>query len=137
MNREPIPADFVELSRGLENTVVAVESVINGISTSVRDITMISAQVEIETKRLDNALDCLLIKTRGDIQMYRDTLPLLEKNFNDIQLRMDRLMDKTMDLLSEDISETSLKRQEIAMQMIEMTNNSLNNLISKLLPSFI
>ena len=45
-------------------------------------------------------------------------------------------MDRALDMLCEDVSEESLKRQEAVMNMIEMTNNSINSLVSKLLPSY-
>ena len=38
-------------------------------------------------------------------------------------------------MICEDVSESSLARQEMAMRMIEMTNNSINNLVAKLLPN--
>ncbi len=119
----------------LNQTVKGVVSVVENVSSTYRDVSMISAQVEVEYKRLDHALDCLMLKAQRDIQIYQDTLPLLEQNFNSMQNRMDRLMDRALDFISDDCSEESLSRQEAVMKLIEITNESLNKLIVKLLPA--
>lgn len=131
----PTENDTLVLAEAAQNIVSNVTDAINNVAATMGEISRISAQVEIETKRLDHALDCLMIKAQQDITIYRESLPVLEKNFADMQSRMDRLMDRTMDMICEDVSDTSLARQEMAMRMIEMTNNSLNNLIAKLLPN--
>lgn len=131
----PTENDTLVLAEAAQNIVSNVTDAINNVAASMGEISRISAQVEIETKRLDHALDCLMIKAQQDITIYRESLPVLEKNFADMQSRMDRLMDRTMDMICEDVSDTSLAKQELAMRMIEMTNNSLNNLIAKLLPN--
>ena len=134
---EVIPAegDTLVLAEAAQNIVNNVTNAINNVAATMSEISRISAHVKMETKRLDHALDCLMVKAQRDITIYRDTLPLLEKNFTDMQARMDRLMDRTMDMICEDVSESSLARQEMAMRMIEMTNNSINNLVAKLLPN--
>ena len=132
----PMEGDTLVLAEAAQNIVKDVTNAINNVAATISEISRISAQVEMETKRLDHALDCLMVKAQRDITMYRDTLPLLEKNFTDMQGRMDRLMDRAMDMICEDVSDSSLARQEMAMKMIEMTNNSINNLIAKLLPDY-
>ena len=136
-NYEVLPAedDTLVLAEVAQNIVSNVTNAINNVAATMSEISRITAHVELETKRLDHALDCLMIKSQRDITIYRDTLPLLEKNFTEMQSRMDRLMDRAMDMICEDVSSTSLARQEMAMRMIEMTNNSINNLIAKLLPN--
>ena len=132
----PMEGDTLVLAEAAQNIVRDVTNAINNVAATISEISRISAQVEMETKRLDHALDCLMVKAQRDITMYRDTLPLLEKNFTDMQGRMDRLMDRAMDMICEDVSDSSLARQEMAMKMIEITNNSINNLIAKLLPDY-
>ena len=134
---EVLPAedDTLVLAEAAQNIVNNVTSAINNVAATMSEITRMTAHVELETRRLDHALDCLMIKSQRDITIYRDTLPLLEKNFAVMQARMDRLMDRAMDMICEDVSDTSLARQEMAMRMIEMTNNSINNLVAKLLPN--
>ena len=131
----PAEGDTLVLAEAAQNIVDNVTNAINNVAATMSEISRISAHVEMETKRLDHALDCLMVKAQRDITIYRDTLPLLEKNFTDMQARMDRLMDRTMDMICEDVSESSLARQEMAMRMIEMTNNSIDNLVAKLLPN--
>lgn len=125
--------DLVIISDAAQNIVSQVTDTISDLSRTYKDIALISAQVEIETKRIDHALDCLMVKAKHDLQIYKDTLPLLEKNFTSMHSRMDKLMDKALDMLCEDVSDASLSRQESVMKLIEITNNALNNLVEKLL----
>ncbi len=53
----------------LNQTVKGVVSVVENVSSTYRDVSMISAQVEVEYKRLDHALDCLMLKAQRDIQI--------------------------------------------------------------------
>lgn len=126
--------DLVIISDAAQNIVSQVTDTISDLSRTYKDIALISAQVEIETKRIDQALDCLMVKAKHDLQIYKDTLPLLEKNFASMHSRMDKLMDRALDMLCEDVSDASLSRQESVMKLIEITNNALNNLVEKLLP---
>ena len=96
----------------------------------------ISAQVELEQARINQAIDALMIKAQRDIHIYEKSLPVLDRQFERCQDRMDKLMDKTMELISNDLSDSSLQRQEAMMSLIEITNNSLNSLIGKLIPRY-
>lgn len=127
--------DLMAVANVANNIVDNVATCVSNVANTAKEIAVISAQMEVETRRLDHVLDCLLVKAQNNLQIYRDTLPLLDKNFSTMQARMDRLMDRAMDLLCEDVSDESLARQEAIMKMIEMTNNSINSLVVKLMPS--
>lgn len=126
--------DVIEICNATEGIVANITETINNVAATMRDISIVKARVEIESKRLEHAFDDMMLKAQKDITMYRDTLPILEKNFSSMQSRMDRLMDKAMDMICEDVSDSSIGKQEMVMNLIEVTNNTLNNLICKLLP---
>ena len=128
--------ELLMVSEAAQNIVGVVSDTFNNVAAVYKDVAILSAQVEVETKRLDHALDCLMVKVENNRQIYRDTLPLLEKNFSSMQDRMDRLMDRALDMLCEDVSDESLRRQEAVMGLIEMTNNSINSLVAKLMPQY-
>lgn len=128
--------DFKEFGRQAENIVGKVSSTIDNISTSMVRIKEISAQVELECARMEHALDVLMLKAQRDVKIYEQSLPILDKQFESCQNRMDRLMDKAMDIITSDVSAESLNRQEAMMSLIELTNNSLNSLIAKLIPTY-
>lgn len=134
-NRPLQASDMMAICNATEGIVANISATINNVSATMRDISMIKARVDIETKQIEHAFNSLMVKAQKDITMYRDSLPLLEKNFSSMQARMDRLMDKAMDLICEDVSDLSLSKQEMIMNLLEMTNNTLNSLISKLLPT--
>ena len=135
-SREIDTNDYKVLADTANAIVSNISNCIGNMSNTYRDVSMLAAQTEVEIKRLDCALECYMRKAQNNLQIYRDTVPLLEKNFESMQSRMDRLMDRALDMLCEDVSEESLRRQEAVMNMIEMTNNSINSLVSKLLPSY-
>lgn len=128
--------DFKEIGACTERIVNQVSGIVDNVTSSIIHIKEISAQVELETARMEKALDALIIKAQRDIQIYEKSLPILDKQFERCHDRMDKLMDKSMDLITNDLSADSLSRQEAMMSLIEMTNNSLNSLISKLIPKY-
>lgn len=127
--------DVKTICDATEGIVENISNTITNVSATMRDISLAKAQVELETQRLEHAFDSMLLKAQKDITLYRESLPILEKNFSSIQARMDRLMDRAMDMICEDVSDISLTKQEMIMNFIEKTNDSLNNLISKLIPT--
>ena len=135
-DRELRKEDIMAICEATKDVVSNVAATVDNITATVREINLIKAKVELETRQLEHAFDCLMVKAQRDITIYRETLPLLDKNFESMQARMDRLMDKAMDIICEDVSDASLARQEMCMNLIEKTNNMLNNLIGKLLPSY-
>ena len=128
--------DYKELGRQAENIVGKVTATIDNVSSSIVKIKELSARVELECARMDHALDVLMLKAQRDVAIYQQSLPILDKQFESCQNRMDRLMDKAMDLITSDLSADSLNRQEAMMSLIEITNNSLNSLIAKLIPTY-
>lgn len=128
--------DFQEIGNCAERIVTQVSSLVNSVNSTMLQIKEISAQVELEQARINQAIDALMIKAQRDIHIYEKSLPVLDKQFERCQDRMDKLMDKTMELISNDLSESSLQRQEAMMSLIEITNNSLNSLIGKLIPRY-
>ena len=128
--------DFQEIGNCAERIVTQVSGLVNSVNSTMLQIKEISAQVELEQARINQAIDALMIKAQKDIHIYEKSLPVLDKQFERCQDRMDKLMDKTMELISNNLSDSSLQRQEAMMSLIEITNNSLNSLIGKLIPRY-
>lgn len=128
--------DFQEIAKYADTMVERVSGVIGNVSSTILQIKEISAQVELEKKRMEHAINALMLKAQRDIQIYEKSLPILDKQFERCHDRMDKLMDKSMELITNDVSETSLQRQEAMLTLIEITNNSLNSLIGKLIPRY-
>lgn len=128
--------DFKELGACAERMVNQVSGVIDNITGTIINIKQISAEVELEQARMERAIDALMIKAQRDIQIYEKSLPILDKQFERCHDRMDKLMDRSMDLITNDLSPEALNRQEAMMSLIEITNNSLNSLIAKLIPKY-
>lgn len=129
-------AEINEFTDKSERIIVKISDTINSVSSTLRDIELIRAQSEVELKKLDLQFDAILARLQNNHQMYRDTLPLIDKQFTSLQARMDKLVDRALDIITEDLSEDALAKQENIMKIIENTNESLNNLIGKLLPSY-
>ena len=129
-------AEFSAIAHRADNIVNNVAGVINNVTSTIVELRQVSAQVEIECAKLDQAIDALMIKAKRDISIYKESIPTLDKQFDRWHDRMDKLMDQAMDLLTEDISENAIMRQETIMKLIEVTNGSLNSLIQKLIPNY-
>lgn len=111
-----------------------ISSVVNTTMTSISQIVAARSQVEVEIAKLDHMLDSLVLKAQRDIEIYKQTIPTINAQFNRFQDRMDKLMDRAIDMLTSDVSDNALSRQEAIMSLIETTNDAMNRLIGKLLP---
>ncbi|MBD5358804.1 MAG: hypothetical protein HDR88_17755 [Bacteroides sp.] len=128
--------EAVYLASCATDIVGKVADAIGNVSATFVQMKQLAASVEMEYARLDHALDCLMVKAQRDIRIYEQTLPILDKQFSACQARMDRLIDKAMEIMCEDVSQNSLNKQEAMMNLIELTNSSLNGLVAKLMPQY-
>lgn len=127
--------DVKDVAEYADNMVNAISGAVSNVATSIVELQHIQADVELQCAQLDYAIDSLMIKAQRDVRIYEQSLPILDKQFNTCQARLDRLVDKAMDIVCEDISENAIARQEFVMKMIEVANSSLNSLIAKLIPN--
>lgn len=128
--------DYKEIGQRAEKIVNVVSNVINNSLETYAQVKELSAKVEIECKRMELALDALVEKARYNLDVYKASLPTLDAQFSSCQQRMDRLIDKAMEFIVEDLTEENILKQEALMTLIEITNNSLNTLIAKLIPRY-
>lgn len=135
-SREITMADINQLAGHAENMVGTITNTINNVAITTAEISRISANVQIQCAQLEHALDCLMLRAQRDIKIYEMSLPILNKQFDFCQTRLDKLMDKAMDFICSDLSSEALSRQEGIMTLIELANNSLNSLITKLIPAY-
>lgn len=122
-----------ELAQYADSIVSRVSCAIENISISATQLAQLNASVKLECQRMDHAFNELMLKAQKDLALYEMTIPVLDKNLDRCQNRMDDLMFKTMDMINGDLSEASLRKQELAMNMVETVNEQLMALISKLL----
>lgn len=130
-----VPDDVKDIIKLSTNLMTEVNGAVTTISNTVVQIKQLSAQVELEFAKMDHMLDALMVRAQRDKEIYEQSLPVLDKQFAANQSRMDMLMMKTVDMILTDDSENALQKQEAMMNLIEITNQSLNNLIAKLIPS--
>lgn len=141
----PIRKEEVQLSKLSEvndiimssnNLIKNLNITVTTVCSTIEDIKRISADVELEISRMDHMIDSLMIKANRDIELYKISIPTLNKQFDSVQTRLDTLMGRALDMVSTDFSENALARSEFAMKLIEQVNDTLNRLIEKLIPSY-
>lgn len=135
-NKMPTIQEVQELVNTYDSMVGKITSTIEKVSTSVVEIKTLSARVELETAQIEASLDALMIKAQKDVKLYEISLPLLDKQFTLYQQRMDNLMAKAIDIIGDDFSDNGIARQEAIVKLIELTNDGLNRLMSKLIPQY-
>ena len=135
-NKMPTIQEVQELVNTYDSMVGKITSTIEKVSTSVVEIKTLSARVELETAQIEASLDALMIKAQKDAKLYEISLPLLDKQFTLYQQRMDNLMAKAIDIIGDDFSDNGIARQEAIVKLIELTNDGLNRLMSKLIPQY-
>lgn len=134
-NTELTVQDVKELSERAGMMVKDIVNAVEDVTGTVRDLASISASVKIQCAQLEHDFDCLLLKAQKDLKLYEMSLPTLNEQLTMCQNRLDKVIDKAMDMALDDLSEQSLARQEFVMTIVETTNSSLNSLIAKLMPS--
>lgn len=136
INRNPTIDDVHILAQRCENVMNHVAGTVENVAVTIRQIREISAQVELATAQMEKEIDALMIKCQRDIRLYEQSLPLLDKQFEAQQNRMDRLMDQAVNMMTGDFTDESIARQEAMLKLIELTNDGLNRLMAKLIPQY-
>lgn len=128
--------DVQQLANTCDSMIGKITSSIEKVSTSVVEIKTLSAQVEIETTKIEAYLDALIVKAQRDVKLYESSLPMLDKQFTMYQQRMDVLMSKAIEMIGDDFSDNGIARHEAVIKLIELTNDGLNRLMTKLIPQY-
>lgn len=130
------PQDVRAIAERADNIISTLSHALTSFGSTAVQIKNISADVDLEFARINQELDALMIKSQRDIRIYEESLPVLDKHFTICQERMDKLMERAMDLISSDTSDGSIAKQETVLKMIETANSSLTALIAKLIPNY-
>ena len=84
----PIRKEEVQLSKLSEvndiimssnNLIKNLNITVTTVCSTIEDIKRISADVELEISRMDHMIDSLMIKANRDIELYKISIPTLNK----------------------------------------------------------
>lgn len=135
---EIVPSDCS--SRALSTTTNQVadslrslENMACTVTTNIRDIVSIRANVEIQLKQLDTQLNLAMLNAKKDAQLYEMSLPMWERQLDQIQHRLDVVMDKVLSMADESFSEGTLKKQSLMMDLLTTSSTQFNQIVAKLL----
>ena len=125
---------------GSENRINTAIQRVSNIMDQVSDVSCTFAQVmnsanemKIEIARLDHQLDAFIAQTDANLERFKRAAPILEKQLENASSRIDRIVDKILSNSDSDITEESLQKQSILIDMMTQANDSFNNMIMKLL----
>ena len=98
-----------------------------GIMSSVSDYKKVAAEVELQRAQMDFQLNALLIKAQSDLESKKLFVPIIGKQLDRIQDRIDKFSDKLIDMM-DDFSSDAMEKQRILLDFIEGQNDKLQQL---------
>lgn len=98
-----------------------------GIMSSVTDYKRVAAEVEVQRSQMDFQLNALLIKAQSDLESKKLFVPIIGKQLDRIQDRIDKFSDKLIDMM-DDFSSEAMEKQRLLLEFIEGQNEKLQQL---------
>lgn len=98
-----------------------------GIMSSVTDYKSIAAEVESQRAQMDFQLNAMLVKAQSDLESKKLFVPIIGKQLDRIQDRIDKFSDKLIDMM-DDFSSDAMEKQRILLEFIEGQNDKLQQL---------
>lgn len=104
-------------------------STVNSFTDKVHNIATLWADIEIEIHKLDLQFDGYIAKLHSDLEMYKAKMPILQKTFEDLSDKIDKILDRALDM--EANTEIELKVKLKLLETLDKQTNQLTALIIK------
>lgn len=97
------------------------------------DTIQIVANVKLEISRLDHELDMYIAESNMKLERFKVAMPILEKQLTLISNRINGITDKMLENVMDASDSESIKKHEIMSEMLHDANESINNMLVKLI----
>lgn len=125
-------AGIIAINSAADRVLTSLES-ISSISTDLTDMMHTFANMQIGIKQINAELDAFKTATGAKLDKFKLQVPILDKQMDRISNRIDQITDKILALTDDDMSEQTLKKQAMLMNMLSDFNDSFNNLVMRLM----
>lgn len=104
-----------------------------GVVQDLTELARVRQEAQYQLRLLDARLTAFIARTNADTARFNATLPVLEKQLDRIQNRIDLALDKALTLADGDFSDASVARQNYVVDLLSEMNKSFNDLVAKLM----
>lgn len=125
-------AGVIAISSAADRVLSSLDS-ISSISSDMNDMMHTFADMRIGIKQINAELDAFKTATGAKLDKFKLQVPILDKQMDRISSRIDQITDKVLALTDDDMSEQTLKKQSMLMDMLSGFNDSFNNLVMRLM----
>jgi|GEM_PF-1400291 len=123
-------------SNGVSNALQMVDNVcglVNNVSSSLADVSKAVQNTRLQIAQLDNQLNTFIAESKTRLEKFKAAAPILEKQLQNASARIDRITDTILSQSDNSLSEESLKKQALLIDVLKQADDSFNNLLVKLI----
>ena len=113
----------------LNQTLDSLNRFVSGAS----NIMSTYADMKIQISQVEAQVDAFCASLETDLKKYQHRLPIVEKQLNSASERIDRFVDRILDMEGDNTSPEYLQRQSLLLDALTSINNQFNNILVKLL----
>ncbi len=99
----------------------------------INDTTKTIADMRMEIVRVEAQVDMFCANLETDLKKYQQRLPIVEKQLNGASARIDKFVDKILEMDGDYTSSEYLQKQSMLLDALTSINNQFNNILAKLL----
>jgi hypothetical protein len=99
----------------------------------VKDTAITIAEMKMEIAKVEAQVDMFCASLETDLKKYQQRLPIVEKQLNNASERIDRFVDKILEMDGDNTSPEYLQRQSLLLDALTSINNQFNSILIKLL----
>lgn len=115
------------------NHVVEALDVVSDVTASFDEMVHTLADMHVAVKQIDAELDAFKAATGAKLEKFKSQVPVLDRQMDNISARIDKVTDKILSLTDDDMSEQTLQKQAMLMDLLSKCNDSFNNMVMKLM----
>lgn len=121
--------DIAQVMNSIDNICTSVALV----STSLSDAVVAVSNVRAQIAELDHKLDMFIVESETRLAKFRTATPIIEKQLENASGRIDKITDKILESFDGDVTNDSLQKQSLLIDLLQETNNSFNNMLVRLI----
>lgn len=115
----------LQTCENIGNTMMAVFSDFNRVNLAINEM---NYQIQL----IDRQLEAFKLQIVTDLQKYQMTAAILETQLNNVSSRIDKVVDKILEMDDSTLDANKLQQQTNLIGMLQQINDSFNSILFKL-----
>jgi len=108
-------------------------AMVTNTATSLADTAVAIKQANLEMARLETQLDMFICNAQTNLEKFKSTIPMLERQLDRAADRIEKITDKILDKTDESLTDENLQKQSMLLDALNQHNQTFNNILMKLI----